>query len=92
MQLIIEIPDDYIKVVMANQRTEGTAMDKLLRQAVIDGEPLPKGHGRLIILSEEKLKENQINLDFSFQKWIGEVDLSNAMVAIIEADKGDDKC
>lgn len=47
MQIVIEIPDGYVKVVMANQRTEGTAMDKLLRQAVIDGVQLPKGHGNI---------------------------------------------
>ena len=52
MQIVIEIPDGYVKVVMANQRTEGTAMDKLLRQAVIDGEPLPKGHGDLVDRNE----------------------------------------
>lgn len=43
--------------------------------------------GILIILSEDKLKENQIRLDFSNQKWINEIDLSNAIVAIIESDK-----
>ena len=43
MQIVIDIPDGYVKVIMANQRTEGSAMDKLIRQAVIDGTPLPKG-------------------------------------------------
>jgi hypothetical protein len=57
--------------------------------AIANGIPLPKGHGRLMILSEDKLKENQINLDSSCQKWISEVGLSNATVAIIEADKDD---
>lgn len=49
--------------------------------------PLPKGHGDLMILSKDKLKENQIDLDFSCNKWISEVGLSNATLAIIEADK-----
>lgn len=57
--------------------------------AVANGTPLPKGHGRLIILSENKLKENQINLDSSCQKWISEVGLSNATVTIIKADKAE---
>lgn len=47
MQMIIELPDNYTKTVMASQRMEGTAMDKVIRQAVIDGTPLPEDHGRL---------------------------------------------
>lgn len=47
MQIVIDIPDGYVKVIKANQRTEGSAMDKMIRQAVIDGTPLPKGHGAL---------------------------------------------
>lgn len=45
-----------------------------------------KEYGRLIILSEDKLKEVQHKLVFSCQKWISEVDLSNAIVAIIDSD------
>ena len=48
MRLVIDIPDGYVEVVMSNQRMEGSAMDKLIRQAIIDGTPLPKGHGELI--------------------------------------------
>ena len=56
----------------------------MLTEAFLKGTSLPKGHGRLMILSEGKLKENQINLDSSCQKWISEVGLSNATVAIIK--------
>ena len=42
-----------------------------------------------MILSKDKLKENQIDLDFSCQKWISEVGLSNATVAAIEADRAE---
>lgn len=55
-------------------------------KAFNDCTPLPKVHGRLIILSEDRLKENQINLDWSCQKWISEVGLSNATVRIIKVD------
>ena len=40
MKLLIELPDGYVGVVMRNQRIDGSAMDKLLRQAVIDSTPL----------------------------------------------------
>lgn len=48
MQLVIELLDDYVSVVMQNQRIDGSVMDRRLRQAVIDGDKLPKNHGRLI--------------------------------------------
>lgn len=60
-----------------------------LRESVRNGTQLPKGHGRLIILSEDAIKREQMPLSFSCQNWISEVGLSNATVAIIEADKGE---
>lgn len=39
MKLIIDIPDGYVGVIMSNQRMEGSAMDKLIRQAIINGTP-----------------------------------------------------
>ena len=59
--------------------------------AVVNGIPLPNGHGRLIILSEDAVKREQIFLGFSCQSWIGDVGLSNATVAIIEADRSEEK-
>ena len=53
------------------------------------GVKLPKGHGRLIILSEDAVKREQVPLHFSCQNWISEVGLSNATVAILEADKAE---
>lgn len=65
MQIVIDIPDGYVKVIKANQRTEGSAMDKMIRQAVIDGTPLPKGHGKLFdvndILDRIGLEDNDAN-------------------------------
>lgn len=82
MQIVIEIPDGYVKVVMENQRTEGTAMDKLLRQAVIDGEPLPKGHGDLIDINEiTAFKELECNGH--------NVEILDEFTVIIESDKED---
>ena len=81
MQIVIELSEqDY---ELACKYPEALFYAK----AIKNGTPLPKGHGRLIILSENKLKENQINLDSSCQKWISEVGLSNATVTIIDADK-----
>ena len=83
MQIVIEIPDDYVKVVMANQRTEGTAMDKLLRQAVIDGVQLPKGHGN--IYDENDIKK-EIKNPYQCQTVLYGLEL---VKPIIEADKAE---
>ncbi len=62
----------------------------ILLRAIGNGTPLPKDYGKLMILSKDKLKENLMDLDFSCQKWISEVGLSNAIIAIIETDSGEE--
>lgn len=87
IEVVIKIPEEiYIASQILDVKHEDTVQIPL--EVIANGTPLPKRHGRLMIISEDKVKENQIDLDFSLQKWIGEVDLSNATVAIIEADKG----
>lgn len=91
MKLIIDVPekiynrymnytDSYVDFVFFGE-------EQMLVRAIRKSTPLPEGHEKLIVLSETKLKENQINLDWSCQKWISEVGLSFATVAIIKADK-----
>ena len=82
MKIIIDIPEERYN----EYKKIGDSRD-ILFEAIRKGKLLPKGHGDLIILSKDKLKENQMDLNFSCQKWIDEVGLSNATVAIIEADK-----
>lgn len=79
---MINVPDEEYETI--KNITRGINWYEYL---IKHGIQLPKGYGRLIVVSENKLKENQINLDFSCEKWISEVDLSNATVATIEADK-----
>lgn len=85
VELVIKISKDSYEAT-CNGHMLPPDVDNVVN-AIKQGTPLPEHHGRLMILSETKVKENQINLDFSCQKWIGEVDLSNATVAIIEAEK-----
>ena len=92
--LVIKIPEE-IRLALINNiqlsMDQQSICDSYIKHAIINGTPLPKGHGRLMILSEDKLKENQINLDFSCQKWISEVGLSNATIATIKAHKAETK-
>ncbi len=85
MKLIIDVDE---KLVCEGFERHFTEEEKdILIRAIGHGTSLPREHGRLIILSEDKLKENQINLDFSCTKWISDVGLSNATIIIIEVDK-----
>lgn len=89
MKIVIEIPDGYVKVIMANQRTEGSAMDKLIRQAIIDGTPLPKEHGRLIDVGQcdRKLFYQQCGGENSLITVKTAFDMLLSLPTIIEADK-----
>ena len=88
MKIVIDIPEYVYETVFAS---DGYIADcdsnEKVGMAVKNGKILPKGHDRLIILSEDAVKREQTPLSFSCQNWISEVGLSNATVAIIEADK-----
>ena len=70
MQIVIDIPEGIYKTLCKNPTVD------IVRQAVINGTPLPKGHGRLI-------DENQIAGDGSWDI----ADRLDATPTIIEADK-----
>ena len=57
--------------------------------AIANGTVLPKGHGELFILDEEKAKRYFTDFRFSLQRWISEVDISKATLKVIAADKED---
>ena len=73
------VPKRLVISIAITQFLDGIRADRLLSH-------YRKEHGRLIILSEEKLKENQVNLGVSDHYLIDGVSLSNAIVAIIEGD------
>ena len=89
MKIVIDIPEDVYTRLFDNgiQDNEIATGDicKIARSIRL-GILLPKGHGDLIILSNDELKENRMDLSFSCQKWISEAGLSFATVAIIEAE------
>ena len=82
MQIIIDIPDGYVGVIMKNQRMEGSVMDKLIRQAIIDGIQLPKGHGDLV--DRDRIISDGVNKGFC--DWYDEIKYADT---IIKADKGE---
>lgn len=91
IELVIKIPEELKnKIDNANEdnyRTYIWWFETTLYCAIKSGTPLPKGQGRLMILSEDEVKRELTFLNFSCQNWISEVGLWNATLAIIEADK-----
>ena len=85
MQIIIDISEDNYKLIQDGNYCG--ILSHEIYNAIKNGTILPKGHGRLIILSEDAVKREYTSLGYSCQSWISDVGLSNATVAIIEADK-----
>lgn len=88
MKLIIDIDEKVLNKLPEAELGSNVIEDVL--EAVENGTILSKDQGRLIILSEDAVKREQYAMSFSCQNWISEVGLSNATVAIIEADKETD--
>lgn len=86
MQIVIEIDEKRFRDIQRISTVQLKGRTPTLEQVIANGTLLPENRGRLIILSEDAVKREQIPLGFSCQSWISEVGLSNATVAIIEAD------
>ena len=87
IQIVIDIPKHVYEHAIERSEDSNDEWDAM--RAIANGTPLPEGHRRLIILSEDAVKREQTPLSFSCQNWISEVGLSDATVAIIEADKAE---
>ena len=69
MQLVIEISDDIYKAlkdseVVLNGFRSGKTFFRKVRYAIANGTPLPKGHGRLIDISE--YEKNYFNVAIEY--------------------------
>ena len=94
MRLVIDIPEEY-RAMFENDKCK-YMFDTLatndfgywLRKGFENGTPLPEHYGRLLMLDEERVNANSMKVgDWSCQKWISEVGISNSVVAIIPATK-----
>ena len=84
VEVLIKIPKHDYDYILGQGDTRGTPH---LAEAIRKGTVLPKGHGRLFILDEEKAKNFFTKFSFSIQDWISEVGISNATIKVIKADK-----
>ncbi len=90
IKLVIKIDEEDYKIMRHNIAVNNPlcplSQEEMVSK-VAKGTPLPKEHGRLMVVSEDAVKREQCAMSFSCQNWISEVGLSNATMAIIEADK-----
>lgn len=92
MKIIIDIPEEEYRCYKHYRHpNDDKEFTNVMIERIAKGTPLQKEHGGLMILSKDKLKENQIDLNFSCQKWISEVGLSYATISIIEAESEDNE-
>lgn len=84
MQIIIDIPEEkYTKLVMEEEHIR--ACGSYYPVMILDGTPLPKGHGRLID-ADKLLDSDGIIADSRKCHYIPMIDVYQALT-IIEADK-----
>ena len=86
MEIVIKIPDEY-KELLDHGKADGSLRKSILN-AVANGTPLPKGHGRLIDADELK-KEYPHDMDWEYPVNTNSyvVESIDNMTTIIEADK-----
>lgn len=84
MKLVIDIPDDYMNYI--DNYEKGSLFDIALINAIKNGTPLPKGHGRMIDAEELKkiIKENHPLTIAGYRVKLDDIDNAST---IIEADK-----
>lgn len=75
---MIDIPEEIYRDIQ-ERSTEVQAEGYVLENAVLNGTPLPKGHGRLI--DADKLWDSYHDLDYDFYEALDSAD------TIIEADE-----
>ena len=83
MRIVIDISeDDYRKV------QDGRASVSMMRKAIRNGTPLPKGHGRLIDTDNLKFAFTDGTEDYEYAHWTmaGIIDEIDNAPTIIEAD------
>ncbi len=79
IELVIKIPEELYDIIINPQKLETMYHAGKICEAVRNGTPLPKGHGRLI--DADALQEDCL-------WWETDLEVSKAPT-IIEADKGD---
>ena len=95
MQIVIDIPEEmYQKIketsMVISGRRSGRTIDYTLFNAVNEGIPLPKGHGRLIDADAFNAELNNCAYD-TYNDYSNTFDWIEEALTIIKADKGEEE-
>lgn len=90
IEVVIKIPEEDWKFI---KESDGCRYSRTIIEAVINGIPLPKGHGRIMdvdkVIKKMEEREEQLKDDRSIWETAGvETALDMFGETIIEADKG----
>lgn len=88
MQIVIDIPEEVYSYVNTQWRDipKNDSPISIMCNAIIDGTPLPKGHGRLIDAGDIALIDEQFYVPSDY--YVAESAINDAPT-IIEADRGE---
>ena len=86
MQIVIEIPKEEYLLIRHYQDISPNKTHSLA-MSIINGTPLPKGHGRLIDAEEMRTKSIDVNAEFGNEWWCVDCDDIELAPTVLEADK-----
>lgn len=87
IELVVKIPEEIRLALISNIQLsldQQSIYDSCVKQAIINGTLLPKGHGRLIDEKEISLSGIHFQTELDHARMIGKL---NTALTIIEADK-----
>ena len=87
MKIVIDIPEKYYKEIKDNYFGETIGLLNIMIMSIVNGIPLPKGHGRIVDIGpyEGKVIVNRIYCGINSPVEVAELD------TIIEADKEEEE-
>ena len=97
MQIVIDIPEEWYRWAKFKNIDNGSMVSKAILDAIGNGTPLPKGHGRLIDADELKTLSYEVLVDTDNPNRADGLSACNGIVeddidyapTIIEADKAE---
>ena len=92
MQIVIDIPESIYDTIQSDEMISREQL-AVLQMHILNGTPLPKGHGRLIDADDLLGEFRDGTEDYDFAHWT-RFDIANIIdnaPTIVEADRGDEE-
>ena len=85
IELVIKISEDDYNDIMTDKNLSPRSLNSL-EKIIANGTPLPKNHGRLLLVDANHLKLQQVIFSTGSSSWFNEAAICKATVSVIEAD------